>query len=221
LPDVGRLDYVNPKVKSLYLAFVLALFGAPDARGVAQDTQQPSLKLTAELVGRRYCAGEKIHILQLNVRLRYQNVGGGKIILYRGKNFFYQTRIRGEEAGRPYEAVVLNSRFNDAQVEAVDGRRPGSAFVTLPPGGVYETEVVIGVGVSPEGTQRAANSIRPGEHTLQVVASSWYESRKLGEELRGRWRGHGHLWIDPVVAQPLTFNAVQDTGATDCRWRNE
>jgi hypothetical protein len=200
---------------------MLTLCVLSGARVMAQDGQQPSLKVTAELVGRRFCAGEKIHILQLSVRLRYQNTGGQKIIIYRGKNFFYQSRIRGGAPGKQYEAVVLNSRFNDAQTEPVDSRRPGSAFATLQPGGTYETVVVIGVGVAPEGTERASNTIRPGEHTLQVIASSWYESRKLGEELRGRWQGHGLLWLDPVVSQPLKFNAGQDAEANDCRWRND
>ena len=210
------------KMKNLCMAVALALCVAQGARGAAPaEERRPSLKLTAELVGRRWCAGERMHILQLSVRLRYQNDGGQKLIVYRGKNFFYQTRIRGGAGAEQYEVVVLNSRFNDAQAEALGGRSPGGAFVTLPPGGVYETTVVIGVGVAPFGAGRGANAIRPGEHTLQVVASTWYESRKLGEELRARWRGAGLLWLDPVATQPLTFNAGQDAPAPDCRWRGE
>jgi hypothetical protein len=113
--------------------------------------------------------------------------------------------------------VVLNSRFNDAQAEEVNGRRPGRAFVTLPPGGTYEAVIVVGVGVTPGGAERPANSIRPGEHTLQIMASSWYESRKLAEELRGRWQETGLLWIEPVATPPLTFNAGGDVRPADCR----
>ncbi|HLM58918.1 MAG TPA: hypothetical protein VK422_22635, partial [Pyrinomonadaceae bacterium] len=129
------------------------------------------------------------------------------------KNLFYQTKIR---AGQ-YEVVVLNSRFNDAQAEAINAQRPGTAFVVLPPGGVYESEMVVGVGVAPEGVERAANSIRHGEHTLQIVASTWYESKKLGEELRGRWRPAGLLWTEPVATEPLKFAAVPDEPASACR----
>lgn len=206
-------------MKAFYLAALLALSGVFGAGGAATDDKQASLKLTAEVVGRRYCAGDKVNILQLSLRLRYRNEGAQRLIVYRGKNFFYQTKIRpaGATPGRQYEVVVTNSRYNDAQSEPVDGRRPGGAFVTLPPGGSFDTAVVIGVAVTPEGAPRFANSVEPGEHTLQIVASSWYESRKLAEELRARWRGDGLLWIDPVVTQPLKFNAGGDAPAAACR----
>ncbi len=208
------------KVKKLFLATLLALVGAPAARASAPEVKEPALSLTAEIVGRRYCAGERMHILQLSVRLRYRNTGGQKLIVYRGKNLFYQTRVRGGAAGaqaKPYEVVVLNSRYNDAVAEAVDAPRPGGAFVTLAPGGEYETVIVVGVGVAPGGAERAANSVSPGEHTLQVVASSWYESRKLGEELRGRWRAGGLLWLDPLATAPLKFVVGGDGPVAACR----
>ena len=205
---------------ALCLAAALAFFGLSDARGAAPEAPQPALKLTAEVVGRRYCAGDRLNILQLTLRLRYQNAGGRKLIVYRGKNFFYQTRIRGASGSapsRPYEVVVTNSRCNDAQAEEVQGRRPGSAFATLPPGGTFETTIVVGVAVSPGGLERPANSVAPGEHTLQIIASSWYESRKLAEELRGRWQAAGLLWIDPVATQQLKFTAGDDAPAAACR----
>ena len=201
-------------MKTVYLASVLLLLLlAPHARGKEPDDRQP-LQLTAEIVGSRYCAGDRLNILQLSVRLRYRNVGGEKLVVYRGKNLFYQTRIRGG-AGKGYEVLVTNSRFNDAEAEQLGGRRPGRAFVTLRPGGTYETVVVVGVGVA--RGERVANTIAPGEHTLQVITSSWYESRRLAEQLRERWRGAGLLWIDPVAAQPLNFNAGVEAPAAPCR----
>jgi hypothetical protein len=217
MPDVRSSTQGDAKVKTLYLATVLALCGVVCARGAATGEKGPALRVTAEVVGRRYCAAGKLNILQLSIRLRYQNVGGEKLILYRGKNFFYQTKIRGGAAGKPYEVVVLNSRYNDAQVEAVNDRRPGAAFITLPPGGTYETAIVNGVGVTPGGPERVAHTIEPGEHTLQIGASTWYESRKLAEELRGRWRGEGLLWIDPVVTPPLKFDVGGDAAPPPCR----
>ena len=200
-------------MKTLYLASVLSLLLAPCVRAAEPEDKQP-LQLTAEIVGSRYCAGDRLNILQLSVRLRYRNVGGEKLVVYRGKNLFYQTRIRGG-AGRGYEVVVTNSRFNDAEAEALGERKPGGAFVTLRPGGTYETSVVVGVGVA--RGERVANTIAPGEHTLQVITSSWYESRRLAEQLRERWRGAGLLWIDPVAAQPLNFNAGPEAPAAPCR----
>jgi hypothetical protein len=200
-------------VKTLYPAVLLLLIFAPGVRGGGPDDRRP-LQLTAEVVGSRYCAGERLNILQLSVRLRYRNVGGEKLVVYRGKNLFYQTRIRGG-AGKAYEVVVTNSRFNDAEAEALGDRRPGGAFVALRPGGTYETVVVVGVGVA--HGERGTNAIAPGEHTLQITTSSWYESRRLAEQLRERWRGSGLLWIDPVAAQPLNFNAGLEAPAAPCR----
>lgn len=203
-------------MKTLYLAATLLLFAAARVCGAEPDDRQP-LRLTAEVVGSRYCAGAGANILQLDVRLRYRNAGSRKLIVYRGKNLFFQTRIRGG-AGRPYEVLVTNSRFNDAEAEELGGRRPGSAFVTLRPGGTYETRITVGVGVTRGGGgRRGLNSVEPGEHTLQVVASSWYESRRLAEELRERWRESGLLWIDPVQTPPLAFDAGRGEPAAPCR----
>ena len=199
------------------VALVVALLNAPVARGAGQGGGRAALRGTARVVGRRYCAGDKSDILQLRVRLRYQNVGSERLIVYRGKNLFYQTKIRGASGGKQYEVVVLNSRFNDAQAEPVSGARPGGAFVTLSNGGAFETELVVGVAVARSGAERAANSVAPGEHTLQIVASTWYESRKLAEELRARWRGAGLLWFDPVATEPLKFDAGLDEPASACR----
>lgn len=200
-------------MKALPLAALLLLLAAPRTSAAGADDEHP-IRLTAEVVGRRYCAGGGLNLLQLNVRLRYQNVGGRKLIVYRGKNLFYQTRVRGG-ASKPYEVVVTNSRYNDAEPEPLGERKPGGAFVTLRPGATYETEIVVGVGVARGG--RLANTIAPGAHTLQVITSSWYESRRLAEELRERWRGSGLLWIDPVAALPLNFDAGPETPAAACR----
>jgi len=200
-------------MKTLSLAVLLLVLVAPRT-STAETDDRHALQLTAEVVGRRFCAGEGLNLLQLTVRLRYRNVGGRKLIVYRGKNLFYQTRIRGG-AAKPYEVVVTNSRYNDAEPEALGDRKPGGAFVTLRPGATYETEIVVGVGVA--RGERFANTIAPGAHTLQVITSSWYESRRLAEELREHWRGSGLLWIDPVTALPLNFDAGPETPPAPCR----
>ena len=201
-------------MKRLSLAVVFSLLLAPCARGAQADDRQP-LRLTAEVVGRRYCAGAGANILQLSVRLRYRNEGPVKLYVYRGKNLFYQTRVRAE-GEKPYEVVVTNSRYNDAEAEVIDAPRPPAAFRALRPGGTFETVITVGLGVVPEGAPRAANAVRPGRHTLQVVTSSWYESRRLGEELRERWRGSGLLWIEPIAAPPVAFEAGGEAPAARC-----
>lgn len=188
-------------MRTLTLTVVLSLLCARGARGA--DDARP-LRLTAEVVESHHCVGHAANIIFFTLRLRYANAGSRRLIVYRGKNFFYQTRVRGGE-GKGYEVVVTNSRFNDAEPEELGGRRPGRAFVTLRPGGAFETVIKFGFGTPRGDAERGAHMLSPGEHTLQVITSSWYESRRLGEELRERWRGSGLLWIDPVAAPPLAF----------------
>lgn len=200
-------------MKRLSLAAVLlTLLCAPRVRGA--DDAQP-LRFTAEVVESHQCDGEGAHLIFFTLRLRYTNAGGRKLFVYRGKNLFYQTRVRGLE-GKGYEVVVTNSRFNDAEAEDLGERKPGRAFVTLRPGGTFETVLKFGFPVTRGDAVRTANMLRPGEHTLQVVTSSWYESRRLGEELRERWRGSGLLWIDPVAAPPLAFTVLGGAPSYRC-----
>lgn len=199
---------------ALLSLFVFACLA--QARAAVVAAAPPSLRLSADIVSRRYCAGMKAGILEMRLRLRYHNAGGGRLIVYRGKNLFYQTRIRGGREGARYEVVVLNSRYNDAQPEVVNSRRPGPAFVTLSAGETYEEELVVGVGVA-AGAERGANSIATGEHTLQVVTSTWYESKQLADELRRRWEKQGHLWFDSVASAPVTFTIGRDDTAGACR----
>ena len=188
----------------------VALKGALGADGARP------LRLTAEIVESHQCVGEGPGIFYfITLRLRYTNAGAGRLFVYQGKNLFYQTRVRGA-GGEGYEVLVTNSRFNDAEAEELGGRRPGRAFVTLRPGGTHETVVKLGFGVTLAGGGRVPNTLAPGEHTLQVVTSSWYESRRLGEELRERWRGAGLLWIDPLAAPPVAFTVFGGVPAYYC-----
>jgi hypothetical protein len=76
---------------SILPLLLLAGLLAPCARGAEPDDKRP-LQLTAEIVGSRYCAGDRLDILQLSVRLRYRNVGAEKVIVYPGKNLLPRVR---------------------------------------------------------------------------------------------------------------------------------
>jgi hypothetical protein len=76
----------------------------------------------------------------MRLRLRYTNVGNQKLILYKGHDFFFQTKIRsatGNDLGPydagPYEVWFVNSRYYDEEFEPIDQPSPGeglSLFVT-------------------------------------------------------------------------------------------
>ena len=87
--------------------------------------------------------------LEMKLRLRYRNIGSQKIILYKGHDLFYQTKIRsapGNAAG-PYQVWVVNARYFDEEFEPIDQASPSKVFLSLSPGAVYTREIVIGVAV--------------------------------------------------------------------------
>ena len=190
------------------ITFALLFTSAPLA-AQPKPSKQP-LELTVEIVSQSYCAvNADAASLEMKVRLRYRNIGSQKIILYKGHDLFYQTRIRsapGNAAG-PYEVWVVNSRYFDEEVEPIDQTSPSKVFLSLPPGAVYEREIMIGVGLVNDKVERGDSSIRAGDHTLQLIVSTWYKSRSLAQKLRQEWQRKGLLWSDPLDSRPIHFLA--------------
>jgi hypothetical protein len=123
----------------------------------AQPKPRKPLELTVDIISQGYCAVNRDSAsLEMKLKLRFQNIGSQKLILYKGHDLFYQTKIRsgpGNPWG-PYEVWVVNSRYFDQEVEVIDRTSPSKVFVTLAPGAVYSTEILIGVGVITEKIDR-------------------------------------------------------------------
>jgi hypothetical protein len=198
-------------------AALLLLFNSITALG-----QQPDLQLTASIVNQQSCAvSENLDTLRLTLQLRYTNAGREKLILYRGNRLFFQIFInRGGEdvaaAGRN-ELRATHSRYFDEQPEKISAPAPGGVFTTLAPGATFETRQVIQVPVARTGAALYNVSIPEGEHVLSVAASTWYESKKLAEELRERWRSRGLLWTDPLVSNPVAFSVGKTRATVTCQ----
>ena len=180
---------------------------------------KPPLELTAEITSQNYCATNSDAIaLEMNLRLRYTNVGNQKLILYKGHDLFYQTRIRSaSSAAQPYEVLFLNSRYFDEEFESIDQALPGKVFVSLSPGAVYERRLALGTAVVSEGVARADSTIRVGDHTLQMIVSTWYKTRSLAQKLRQQWERKGLLWFDPLVSAPIHFLAARPPSLAPCK----
>ena len=93
------------KIKFLFLALALAAqvaFPAPVAAQAPTEVQ-----LTAELLEQTYCTVNTEISLQLKIRLRYTNLSPHPVILYRGHDLFFQTKLRSEPdaAGRTYQVL--------------------------------------------------------------------------------------------------------------------
>jgi hypothetical protein len=189
----------------------------------AQPKPRKPLELTVDIISQGYCAVNRDSAsLEMKLKLRFQNIGSQKLILYKGHDLFYQTKIRsgpGNPWG-PYEVWVVNSRYFDQEVEVIDRTSPSKVFVTLAPGAVYSTEILIGVGVITEKIDRGDSAIRDGDHTLQLIASTWYQSRAMAQKLRQEWQRKGLLWSDPLDSRPIQFLAQRPRALAPCKSSN-
>ena len=192
---------------------------------VATQPKPPNqpLQLTAKMVSQSYCAvTPDASALEMKLRLLYTNVGNQKLILYRGHDFFFQTKIRsapGNAAG-PYEVWFVNSRYFDEEVEPIDQASPGKVFLTLSPGAVFEREMLISIGVVSEKVERGNSTIRNGDHTLQLLVSTWYKTRALAQKLREQWLRKGLLWSDVLTSSPISFVAQTPRLMARCKSSN-
>ncbi len=133
--------------------------------------------------------------------------------------FFTKTKIRsapGNPSG-PYEVWVVNSRYFDEEAETIDQTSPGKVFITLAPGAVHLREMTIGVELVTEKIDRGDSSVRAGNHTLQLIASNWYQSRAMAQKLRQEWQRKGLLWSDPLDSRPIPFLAQRPGALAPCK----
>ena len=114
------------------ICFGILLLLAAASAAVAQPKP---MVLTAEILSQRYCsAGGDALSLELSVRLRYTNVGKEKLILYKGHDLFYQTKVRSVPAAMRisgHDATLSSPPF-----PAPPGVRPrcsGSCRIPFPP----------------------------------------------------------------------------------------
>ena len=203
-------------VGRLFLAATILLLLCASVFGQGRD-----LQLTTRIATERYCAvSAGVDALQITLRLRYTNTGNRKLILYKGNRLFYQIivghSVEDIEARR-YETRTTHSRFYDQQPEKIDDAHPGNVFTILSPGASYETEQVIALPVARDNDKSARDMLFAGNHVLQIVVSSWYESRKLAQTLRERWQRRGFLWTDMLIAPATSFNIDRNRSAVVCQ----
>ncbi len=200
---------------------MLLLSLTANASGRQLNTPKRPLRLTVEIINQQYCAvSTGTDALRIRLRLRYTNAGDQKLILYRGKNLFYQTsvsRSASDAAIRRHEAFMTSAWYFDELPEKIEQPAPGRAFVILPPGAFYETEQTVAMSVMHQRTEGVTGAIAAGEHVLQVTVSTWYESKALAQKLRERWMRSGYLWFDQVSSAPINFSFTEQRSAPGCR----
>jgi hypothetical protein len=209
------------KASCLAIIILTACLSAPGRQGSAPDRP---LELSASIINQSYClGGAGVDFLHLKIQLRFTNVGNQKLILYKGNNLFFAVLIKPnqDQAGAArYEMKTTASRFIQLTPEDVDRPAPNRDFVFLSPHESFGTIIDVSLPVAREASKRSRGSINNGEHLLQITASTWYESTKLGEQLRERWQRKGRLWLDPVASAPVRLNSDKPDSPPRCQGIN-
>ena len=214
-----RLRHTSAAASLLAACFVAGASSSSAARAQSAPPPQHALKVAAEIVEQKYCAGAGgVDFLHTRLLLRYANAGNRRLIVYRGGNLFYQVVVYPAGAGPPrYELRTTSARYATREPEPLDTPRPNVDFVSLAPGGEFRTEVSVTLPVTPAGAPaRVPNTVGAGEHSLWLRVSTWYESKPLGEKLRERWARAGHLWTTPVSTAPLRFDTERLRSTRAC-----
>jgi hypothetical protein len=191
--------------------FIIVLF--PDS--VTAQSQKP-LQLTTEIIEQSVCSIGKKDSLQLRLRLRYTNLGQERLLVYKGHDLFFQTKIRREE-NPAEEVLLLNMRYFDEEPERIDARSPGRVFAKLAAGASFERELVDGIGVADVAPSGSATTVTPGRYTLQLIVSTWYQSPKLAEKLKAQWQHEGSLWSQPLYSIPIKLLISKPPASPACR----
>ncbi|MEN3327571.1 MAG: hypothetical protein V7638_2378 [Acidobacteriota bacterium] len=106
--------------------------------GQAQRASDPSLQLTTEILGQRYCTGDAdLDGVVLELRLVYRNTGTSPLILYKGSTNVYQIIVRKTADGTP-EANAQISWYSNG-IWRVDASSLRKSFVILQPNDIFET----------------------------------------------------------------------------------
>ncbi len=221
-PFYTRLAPAMIRPLHLLLASTLFLISSVPVAAQPKAPKQP-LEFSVEIVSQSYCEiNEKSAILELQLRLSFRSVGQQKLILYKGHDLFFQSKILSApgNASGPYGVWLVNSRYFDEEIEPIDQPSPSKVFLTLSPGKTWVKEMTIAVGVVDAAVERGDSSIRAGDHTLQLIVSMWYKSRLLAQKLREQWQKTGLLWSDPLSSAPIHFAAQRPHVLPQCKSSN-
>lgn len=168
------------------------------------DRVYANLELTKDLVRLQHCSDDN---LQLLVRLNFSNKGKGPVVLdTRTKPIsrYMVSRTAENATKRKYEFVVRTLLGYDKTDLVPDEAN----FTVLKPGETYSIEQVLNLS--------DRESMRSGQHVLQVVVVTWHYAQASNVEWRDRLRGRGYLWTDAITSTPMPFTIEKKAPAVNC-----
>jgi hypothetical protein len=179
------------------------------------DDYYAKLRLETSIIEKQYCTDGRLH---LTLRLGYINVGGEPVILDKRSSVIPYYRVsRGPKAtkgARPEIEGRLLILIDESHMN-LERDLDESHFVILKPGETYGLNGELTLPLY--DSRRGKDSIRPGNHVLEVGVLTWYYPKASNVEWRRRWRQKGYLRSDSVLSSPMPFSVDRQSPVSDCR----
>lgn len=199
------------------------------ARQKSDDEKVSPLKMTAEILGQRYCSdpGIKEFSIIFKLRVRLINQSSKRLIVEKqpsGFSIFSHVVIARDAASLStgkleYDPNVDTfTTFNPA-APPEDLTTPGKAFAILSAGESVEIEGEIRADYAGrrQDASEKPDTVPPGNHVLRITVPTWDERRVKPEEIRKRWEPFGYLVYEYITSEPLPFVLPPDPKIDPCR----
>lgn len=180
-----------------------------------EDELYAPLQLMASVIEKRYCSDNRA---RLNLRLNFTNTGKESIILDKRSSVipqFMVSRNFKAAAARKYEIQGHLLIRMDSALMSLGSSLDESLFVILKPGESYSLDGVLNLPLY-NGTGNSEDSLRPGNHVLEIIVLTWYYPRASNIRWREQWRQKGYLRSDPAVSIPMSFAVEKKRTVVGC-----
>jgi hypothetical protein len=204
--------------------------GSPSA-GTTQksdDEKVNPLKMTAEILGQRYCSDPGIEEFNIifRLRVRFVNQSSKRLIVEKPTGIDLFTRVviardtKSLSMGRfEYDPYVNASVTFNPAAPPEDFTTPSKAFAILSTGESLqiEDEIYASSAARRQDASEKLGVVAPGNHVLQITVPTWSERKVKPEELRKRWEPFGYLVYEYIKSEPLPFILPPDPKVAPCR----
>ena len=179
------------------------------------------LQLTTVITGHRYCKGRGggFPSLELELGLRYTNLGKSDLILYKGAGIINRQLISLSVEDARSERFTLTTSLTvyASEPPSYPGvSPPAESFVVLHRGSSFETKTQTVVLLRTNDDKAGEGTLGAGDYFLQVEVSTWPGARAIAQELHEQWRQIGDLWYSNTRSEPMMLSIERDTHPLDC-----
>jgi hypothetical protein len=213
---------LHPAFALLPLALAVTALATPTSVSPADDPQP--LKVTAELIGQRYCpSNEKTFTVIFKFRMHFVNQTDRKLIVHKNIGTFIRHIVIASDAKNlsagTYEYDIQDLLlFGQIPPETPEQfKTPGPNFAILNPGESLQNDgeyQAISVGALP-GLPANRGDVPPGNHVIELWIWPWYYHADP-EKIHTEWESFGDLVYKAILAGPLPFTLPPDPKMGGC-----